>query len=129
MKNKLPVITAAVITICFFLSCSHFGRRNHGMDISVSESGNIYKLRADYNEDKTGKVQRYINQQIAPNGLFASTEDYFDANTELRDRTKFYIKASPGKLLIKLDKKENTYASYARIKNMCEGIVTILKEE
>ena len=126
MKNKLP--TTTVFIACFFLfSCSHHGYR--GLNVGVSESRDSYKLHAEFNEDKTGKVQGYINRQIAPNVLFASTEEYFDANTELGDRTLFYIKSSPGRLLIKLDKRKNTRASYERIKNMCEGIVAILKQE
>jgi len=128
MKKKLTFMTAAVLSICLLTSCLHHGRHHHNINISISESGNIYKLNAEYNEDKTGKVQRYINRQIEPNGLFGSTEDYFDVTTELKDRTKFYIKASPGKLVIKLNKQENSYASYARIKNMCEGVAGILKE-
>jgi hypothetical protein len=128
MKKNLTLIAAVVISTCLFPSCLHHGRHHHNINISISESGDTYKLNAEYNEDKTGKVQRYINRQIEPNGLFASTEDYFDATTELKDRTKFYIKASPGKLVIKLNKQENSYASYARIKNMCEGVAGILKE-
>jgi hypothetical protein len=128
MKKNLTLIAAVVISTCLFPSCLHHGRHHHNINISISESGDTYKLDAKYNEDKTGKVQRYINRQIEPNGLFASTEDYFDATTELKDRTKFYIKASPGKLVIKLNKQENSYASYARIKNMCEGVARILKE-
>jgi hypothetical protein len=128
MKKKLTFMAAALLSICLFPACKHHGHHHNNINISISESGDIYKLNAEYNEDKTGKVQRYINRQIEPNGLFASTEDYFDVTTELKDRTKFYIKASPGKLLIKLNKQENSYASYARIKNMCEGVAGILKE-
>lgn len=129
MKKDFPVVATTAILMCMFFSCSHHRRHNNSIDISISESHDIYKLQAAYNEDKTGEVQGYINRQIEPNRLFSSTEDYFDANTELKDRTKFYIKSSPGKLMIKLNKRENSYASCARIKNMCEGIAGILKEK
>jgi len=127
MKKNCLLAIAAIISIIVFFSCHH---HNHGgrTSVGVSESDNIYKLEAVYNEDLTGKVQRYINRQIEPNGLFESTNDYFDVTTQLKDRTRFYIKASPGRLLIKLNKKENSYESYTRIKAMCQGIVGLLKE-
>jgi len=128
-KNSTIQLVLAVAFLCTLFSCTYHRRHRHFTDVTISESSGTYRLRADYNEDNTQKVQRYINRCIEPNGLFSSTEDYFDANTELKDHTKFYIKASPGKLLIKINKGENDYESYARIKNMCEGIATILKKE
>ena len=129
MKKTLFVVVAILFSMCLFISCSRHRRHRHNISVSVTESHDIYKLQAEYNEDKTGAVQRYINRQIAPNGLFASTEDYFDVDTELKDKTKFYIKASPGELIIKLNKQENSYASYTRIKSICEGVTSIIKEK
>ncbi|MFT3932226.1 MAG: hypothetical protein QM726_01320 [Chitinophagaceae bacterium] len=127
MKKNYLLAFAAAISITLLFSCRH---HNHGgsIGITISESGNVYKLEADYNEDLTGKVQRYINRQIQPSTLFTSTDDYFDANTELKDNTRFYIKSSPGRLQIKFNKNENSYESYTRIKAMYKGIANVLKE-
>jgi len=132
MKQHLTLLTIIIISACLFSNCSRHHRyriHDNNLDLTVSESGYVYKLKADYNEDKTGDVQRYINQSIEPNGLFSSSEDYFDINTELKDHTRFSIKSSPGKLEIKLNKRENSYASYKRIKEMCEGVAGVLKEK
>ena len=129
-KNVILLLVAALTVGCLFTSCSRSHRRYHdnNIDVSISESRVMYKLQAYYNEDKTSEVQRYINKQIEPNGLFSSGEDHFDVNTQLGDRTKFYIKSSPGRLIIKINKRENSYQSVARIKNMCEGLAGIIRK-
>ena len=132
MKKSLIILSTIVLSICLFASCSRHHRyriHDNNLDLTVSEFGYVYRLKANYNEDKTAAVQRYINQSIEPNGLFSSSEDYFDINTELKDHTRFSIKSSPGKLEIKLNKQENSYASYKRIKKMCEGVAGVLKEK
>jgi len=128
-KNSTIQTLVLVALVCALSSCTYHRHHRHFTDVTISESPGIYRLRADYDENNTGKVQRYINRHIEPNGLFGSTHDYFDANTELNDHTKFYIKASPGKLLIKIDKRENSYESYMRIKDMCNGLADLLKEK
>ncbi len=125
MKKNLSTPALVIIAICVLLGCHRGGR--HSLDVSVSESRSSYKMQAYYNRSKTDEVQRYINRQLAPNGLFSSADDYFDAHTQLNDKTRFYIKSSPGRLVIKLNKRENSYASYVRIKNMCEGLAGIVK--
>jgi hypothetical protein len=94
--------------------------------IMISESANTYTFEAYFNVNKTGKVQEYLNKCLAPNNLFGSKNDYFNANTLLADNTELHIKKSPGKLEINLDKKRNSYSSYYRIKNMCEGVKDLL---
>ncbi|MEP6728956.1 MAG: hypothetical protein ABJC98_24230 [Bacteroidota bacterium] len=132
MKKNTTIIIFSLLCICLLFACSrHHRYRIHdsNLDLSVTESNSIYRLNADYNDNKTGAIQSYINGSIEPNGFFSSTEDYFDVSTELKDHTKFHIKSSPGKLEIKFYKRENSYASYKRIKKMCEGVAGILKEQ
>ncbi len=45
-----------------------------------------------------------------------------DATVMLDDKTVFYIKIIPGVLLIKLNKRENDFTSYNRIKKLGEDI-------
>jgi hypothetical protein len=103
-----------------------FDINRHDTSISISEDDNTYRLVAYFNANSTGKVQQYINDSIKPNGLFSSENDYMDVNTTLADKTEFYVKESPGKLKIAIDKRKNSYASYLRIKKMCNGIKDIL---
>jgi hypothetical protein len=90
-------------------------------------------LEAEYNTSNSAKVLHYINSSLKPGGQPDQANDYFDINTRridvttiLSDKTEFYIKESPGKLKIALDKNKNSTASYYRIKKMCEGIQGLL---
>jgi hypothetical protein len=125
MKNNLLLIILIALSLSIYFSCSHFHNR-HDINISVSESSYSYRLTAYFNKTGNKKVQRYINDCIKPNEFEGN---YIDVNTILDDKTSFYIKSVPGKLFIKLDKRENSEASYRRIKKMCEGIKEVLAKK
>ena len=132
MKTSIILTAVCLISLSAFLVFAKVsGMMDHGNNtsISINENDDTYQLKAHYNAAKTTKVQRYINNCIAPNGLFKSENDYFDVTTTLTDKTEFYIKESPGKLKIVLDKRKNSTASYIRIKKMCEGIKDQLGEK
>jgi len=44
----------------------------------------------------------------------------------LDDKTTFYMKSYPGELKIKLNKQDNSYDSYTKIKDLCEGLKEII---
>lgn len=117
-----------VIGCCLFISlvfcaCWH---NNHRINISVKEKESSYQFSAVYNENKTAEVLHYINKSVSPSMLFGSTEAYVNATTQLYDGTRFYIKSHPGYLKIRLDKGNNSTAAYERIKEMCNGLKTIM---
>ena len=129
MKTSFFLALICLVSLSVFVAWSRFGANNHNTSISITETDNSYKLTAYFNINSTQKVWRYINDCIAPNALGKSENDYFDVTTSLQDKTEFYIKESPGKLKIELNKKKNTTASYLRIKKMCEGIKGLLADK
>ena len=123
LKTSFYLTAFCLIALSIFVTWTKFDLDyNHNISISVREDDDNYQFTANYEAANTRRVQQYINKSIEPNGLFRSENDYFDVTTSLADNTKFYIKESPGKLKITLDKKRNSTASYLRIKKMCEGI-------
>ena len=46
----------------------------------------------------------------------------------LDGHTTFYMKKYPGRIKIKLDKDENSYEAYHRIKAICEGIKKVINQ-
>jgi len=129
MKTSFFLTAFCLISLSAFLLYSKFDVNRNNTSITITENDDTYQLAAYYNANSTGKVQRYINSAIKPNGLFASENDYMDITTTLADKTDFYIKESPGKLKIAIDKRKNSYASYLRIKKMCEGIKNVLGDK
>ncbi len=132
MKTSFFLTAFCLISLSIFVVYSKLSDeifRGNNTSISISEDEETYQLKASYNRHITGRIQQYINHCIKPNSLFQSENDYFDANTTLADKTEFYIKESPGKLKIVLDKRKNSSASLQRIKNMCTGIKDVLGEK
>jgi hypothetical protein len=130
LKSKNMRITLYLLLICLGLLASgcHLTQSDN-LEVSVSESEEFYEFTASYEESKTRDVQKFINQSIKPSQLFTSTDDVLDITTQLKDKTRFQLKSSPGKLKIRLNKQENTEASYERIKNMGDGLRSLLTKE
>jgi hypothetical protein len=124
MKSNVYRNLPGFLTIMICFSCSNF-HNDHNISINISESSHKYRLSAYYNRAKDEKVHRYINECIQPARL---TDDYVNATTTLDDNTIFYIRSTSGELSIKLDKRENSEASYRRVKKICEGIKEVLKD-
>ncbi|WP_295667920.1 hypothetical protein [uncultured Mucilaginibacter sp.] len=128
MKTGVFFAVFSILALSIFLVWSKFEDFNHNISISISEEKDTYEFSAHYDRSNTRKVQAYINESIKPNQMGSSENDYVDATTSLPDNTRFYIKESPGRLKIRLDKTQNSTASYFRIKKMCEGVKQLLAE-
>jgi hypothetical protein len=128
MKASFFLALLCLASLSIFVGWMKFQHHNNdNLSISVTDTDDTYALSAKFNEDYTGRVQDYINHSIRPNGLFRSAHDYFNVTTRLSDNTEFHIKESPGELELEFDKRKNSYASYQRIRKMCEGVSEVLK--
>ena len=126
MRSTYYSIALLLISISLVPSCIH--HNNHSLYIKVDESDAGYKFYASFPDDLTSKVHHVVNNSISPNGLFGSANDFMNINTTLQDQTTFAVKASPGFIEIKINKRENSEASYDRIKEMCAKIKRSLKD-
>ncbi|BAU55574.1 hypothetical protein [Mucilaginibacter gotjawali] len=126
MKTGVFFAVFSILSLSIFLVWSRFEDFNHNISITVSEETDTYEFSARYDRLNTRQVQAYINECIKPNQMGNSENDYVDATTTLPDNTRFYIKESPGRVKIRLDKTQNSPASCFRIKKMCEGLKQLL---
>ncbi len=129
MKTSFFLAAFCLVSLSIFLAWAKYRVFNHDISITVIDNDVTYKFSAYYNVENTGKVERYINDNIKPNSLAKSENDYFNASTSLADHTQFHIKEYPGELKIELDRRKNPTASYYRIKKMCDGIKGLLTEK
>ena len=126
MKRSFPLAGYCLLVLSIFLSCSKIGHHGDNISISISETADSYKMSADFNEDQSRKVLEYMDKRLGNRNNFSFVNTQADATITLDDRTKIYMKSSPGYLKIILNKEENSTASYLRVKKMCEGIKDIL---
>ena len=123
MKKLLYLFyVLACITV---ISCMH---HDNDTSISYSESDQYYSMKAHFSKSKTRDVEKFMNRRIGTRSNMSFVNSRIDGKLALDDHTTFYIKKYPGLVEIKLDKDENSYEAYRRIKAMCQGIKKIVTE-
>jgi hypothetical protein len=89
--------------------------------VSVIDTDTYYELRATYSEEKSKAVKGALNESILPDTLFSQSVSQYDADIVLDDGTRFHLKISDTKLVIKFSKKSNSAVSYERMKKVFEA--------
>ncbi|TLV03253.1 hypothetical protein [Dyadobacter luticola] len=112
-----------LFAFCLFVSLVAC-RESDNISIKVVDDDHIYRYNATFPRSRSRDVERYINNRISPSSI--SYDNAVDVTTTLDDNTKFDYEASPGKLEIELDKRQNSLASYQRIKKMCKGLDQVI---
>ncbi len=119
-KVRVLFYALACITVT---SCMH---HDGNINISYNESDHYYSMKADFGKSKTRDVEEYMDRRLGAGSNMSFVNSRIDGQLALDDHTIFDIKKFPGHLEIKLDKNENSYEAYHRIKSMCEGMKKIL---
>ncbi|MEI7584942.1 hypothetical protein [Runella sp.] len=126
MKTAAFLMTFCLVIV---MACLPYAvKKINGNDITVSESEDQYKISADYPEEKSGKVQRCLDEYLEPSGM-SFVNARIDGDIALDNKANFYINTSLGTLKIKLDKQKNSTASYRRMKKLGEALKVLLAEK
>lgn len=115
-----------LLLLCFLLSCS--GRNDGNINITVSDSEDIYKLTAEFDERKNRALEKCMNDHLGNNSNFSFINSRIDGDITLDDHTTFYIKKKSGYLKIVFDKDKNSKASYNEVKAFSEELKQALKD-
>jgi hypothetical protein len=126
MKTSIYLTAFCLFSLSIFLAWKKLAVNDRGIAITMNENDRSYKFSASYNEEATERVRTYINNCMKPAVIVTPGNDYMDITTMLPDKTEFYVKESPGRLKIELDKRKNSFSSYLRIKRVCEGVKNLL---
>jgi hypothetical protein len=125
MKKNPIAIVCSLFVVCFSVSCGQLN--NHSTSMQVSESEHYFKMFAHFNKNKTRNVEVYMNKKIGAASNMSFVNSQIDGKLALDDHTTFYIKKYPGYLEIKLDKDENSPHAYKQIKEMAEGLKSVIQ--
>lgn len=124
--KKLPALFfCAIICMITVSSCRHSDNGN--ISLTLSESGQYYSMNARFSKSKTRDVEEYMDSTIGTKTNMSFVNSGINGKLALDEHTTFYIKKYPGRIKIKLDKDENSYEAYQRIRAMCEGIKKVIK--
>ena len=121
---KKAAIFFGALSLCIaIISCGFPGG---SINIKHSEYSHYYEMTAEFNPDRTGAVERWLNKELATGDMsFANTE--IDGDITLDNNSTFYMKKSPGFLNIKLDKEKNSDETYRKVRSVCEGINDVVR--
>ena len=98
---------------------------SNDISINVSDSDDTYRISAKYQPRQSARLQRYLSDEL-------HTEVFKERRVinylVLGERQRLYVRTSPGRLLLKIDKNENDDKSYDKMKEIAEGIKHRLAE-
>lgn len=123
MKKQIIVFFALAINI--LSSCRWYDHGN--INITYNEWSHYYSMKAHFARNKTTRVEHYMDEKIGDQSNMSFVNTRIDGQITLDDHTTFYIKKYPGFLEIKLNKNQNNFESYQRIRSMCDGIKEVVK--
>ena len=119
-KILLVLVIGFLMLIGFVTYVAHKIVSNSDISIRVNDTEEEYQVNATYGREQSRRVLSYIDAQLSKSKQFRHSK--MDGDIELDDHTKFYIKARPGHLIIKVNKTDNDSASVERIRELTEGI-------
>jgi hypothetical protein len=116
------------IHLFLFLSMTISACRHHGNETSVTvkDSHRYYYLEASFNEDLTHDVERYLNDKIGQSDPSILIDGSGERRITLSDHSSFHLVTEPGYVELKLDKGQNSKASYQRIRSICQGLKNVV---
>ena len=124
MKKKNFLFATLILAVAFLLnSCFH---HHHDISVHINDDEDVYRMRANFDEDQTREVQRIINAHLQQHHSLSLIHGYTDEEITLADGTNFYIKSAPGRLKINIDKTENPEEGCENVKEMCDEISNVL---
>jgi hypothetical protein len=104
-------------------SCWH----NHkNTSFNYTNNDDSYSMDAWFSENKTRTAELYMNEKIGKQNNISFVNTEADAEFTLDDGSKFYMKKSPGHILIKMNKLDNSYEDFHSIQEMCKGMKDVI---
>lgn len=67
-----------------------------------------------------------MNEKIGKQNNISFVNTETDAEFTLNDGSKFYMQKSPGHIMIKMNKLDNSYDRFERIQEMCKGMKDVV---
>ena len=121
--KKLAILLNVLLSGIVIISC---GFPDGSISIKHSQYDHYYEMTAKFNPEKTTKVDKYLDQELAT-GDMSFTNTQMDGEITLDNKTTFYIRKSAGYLNIKFDKEKNSEEAFYKIKVVCDGINDVVR--
>jgi len=124
---KKSFLTLGLLITIFGFGCN-FGADSENQSISIKNNDAGYNFEASYPKGKTEKVVAYIEKTLNDDQFFTAPSDLKNMDVVLSDSTRFYLKAEPGFIVIDFKKQKNSFTSYKKMEELCQGLKELLSE-
>ncbi len=118
------LITLSCVLLCIVLSSCW--RHDSKLSIHYTDNPGSYTMDARFGKSKTRTAERYMNHILGRENNISFINTRTDAFLTLDDGSKFYMKKSPGHILIKMNKDDLSDRSYHLVKGMCVGMKDVV---
>jgi len=112
--------------VIFFASLCYGCHGGGHLSLKTSDTNSSFKFEASFTEDKTSKLEKYLDSALNNELPLDQNIDLF---VNLNGRDKFNLKAKKGWLQIDFDKKNSSLDGYLKLKRITEGIQRKLTEK
>lgn len=120
----LFVCTICVVGFFVFVFARIFYHNN--ISVSINDSEDRYQVYASYPLRHTSRIHHYLENRFHNHDL---RKRRMEGYVSMDEKTHIYIASIPGRLIMKLDKKEHDLESRLRFKQLGEDIKIELTRE
>lgn len=121
----LGVLISAAVTFRHLIRS--FDDDDNDISLHIKENDHHYRIYAKYERRRTLAIQRYLDSKLGTHHMFRKSR--VDATITLDDQTHFHVRNTPGRLVIKFNRDENSEEAYWRMKELAEGLKTRITAE
>ena len=127
--KKMYLLLSLALLVFFFSAVSfmHIAAPNHSISFSYSVTSTAVITKVIYNPDQAPQVEKYIDSCLQPVVVLG---DKHKANKEVQissSELNYTVKGSPGSLTMKALKVNNSASSLKRLKDIFEGLKSVIK--
>ncbi len=126
MKKIILFIVLCLLVFTGFITYIMYKfEYSNNISINVSDSDDTYRISAKYSPRQSARIQRFLCDELHSE-VFKERRaiNYL----VLGERNRVYIKTSPGRVYLKVDKNENDEETIVKMKEIAEGIKHRLTE-
>ena len=127
MKNTYLLLSLALLVFFFSAACFLYANTpNFNTALRYKSTSKAVTTEVSYPTEQASRVEKYIDSCLQPVTVFGPEHKVNKEVAISVNELKYHIKGSPGSLTMKAYKKENSAASLARLKNIFEGLKSVV---
>ncbi|SIT29878.1 hypothetical protein SAMN05421788_10966 [Filimonas lacunae] len=127
---KKIYLLLAVALLCLVISAAtfvHFSASYSSTSSSYTANATAVTIKATYNPEQAPLVEKYVDSCLQPVVVFGTAHKVNKDIAINESQLLYHVKASPGTLTITASPKENDRHSLDKLRNILDGLGSVIK--